>query len=79
MATMPSATLPGATRRREARGAVLAGYALVLPPLTQAMTATVSIKGSPRLARVLATLRAAPASRGRYAPLTLPFATDFIN
>ena len=30
------------------------------------------VKGSPRLARVLAALRAAPASRGRFAPLTRP-------
>ena len=29
-----------------------------------------SVKGSPRLSRVLAALRAAPASRGRFAPLT---------
>lgn len=41
---------------------------------TQSVAAAVSIKGTPRLARVLATLRAAPASRGRYAPLTPPYA-----
>ena len=43
--------------------------AYFLPPLTR-LGRSIRVKGSPRLARVLAALRAAPASRGRFAPLT---------
>ena len=53
-----------------AAGAGVAGFALRPSPLPIGCTASSGIKGSPRLARVLAALRAAPASRGRFAPLT---------
>ena len=60
---VPPAALPGATRRREARGAGVAGCALrPCPPLAQAVRC-----GSASRGRVLA-LRAA----GRTNPLTLP-------
>lgn len=61
---MPPAALPGAARR-EAGGQ---GN----PPTARVACRCGQHQGKLRLTRVLATLRAAPVRRSRFAPLTLP-------
>ena len=66
---MPPAALPGATRRREARGAGVAGFALRPAPTRSGSGRFCRVKGE-GFAHVLTRSRAAPALRLPGVPLT---------